>query len=92
MLRRGRAGGSKQSRGARAANARRQKARFNAITHFDDKEMRAVSVAEAKALGEGGTRKALRINKTVRKRRVQIQCQSPWQESFRARRREIYKI
>ena len=84
MLRRGRAGGSKQSRGARAANARRQKARFNAITHFDDKEMRAVSVAEAKALGEGGTRKALRINKTVRKRRVQIQCQSPWQESFRA--------
>ena len=43
-----------------ADEARREEARFNAIAHFDDEELRAVTAeleklkAEAKALGEGG--------------------------------------
>ena len=43
-----------------ADEARRAEARFNAIAHFDDQELRAVTAeleklkAEAKALGEGG--------------------------------------
>ena len=43
-----------------ADEARREEARFNAIAHFDDEELKAVTAeleklkAEAKALGEGG--------------------------------------